>query len=239
MSITRILADLHAAAPLVNPSLLACDFAHLAEEIHRVEGGGAKMLHLDIMDGHLVPNLSFGIPVVEAVRRSTELPLDVHLMISEPWKYIKPFRKAGADLLTVHIEPFLETKADPRPLLKEIRSLGAGVGISLNPPTSVESLACCLDLCDLVLVMSVMAGFGGQSFMPDAVGRLRRVREMAGPKVLLSVDGGIGRETIGLCAEAGCDVFVTGSALFSQKDYGRFIEEMTGLATSAKGVGIL
>ena len=197
------------------------------------------MLHLDIMDGHLVPNLSFGIPVVEAVRRSTDLPLDVHLMISEPWRYIKPFRKAGADLLTVHIEPFLETKADPRPLLKEIRSLGAGAGISLNPPTSVESLGCCLDLCDLVLVMSVMAGFGGQSFMPDAVNRLRRVRDMAGPKTLLSVDGGIGRETIGLCAEAGADVFVAGSALFSQKDYGRFIEEMNGLASAAKGTGIM
>jgi ribulose-phosphate 3-epimerase len=239
MSISRILADLRAAAPLVNPSLLACDFAHLAEEIHRVEGGGAKMLHLDIMDGHLVPNLSFGVPVVEAVRRSTELPLDVHLMISEPWKYVKPFRHAGADLLTIHIEPFLETKADPRTLLKEIRSLGAGVGISINPPTSVESLACCLDLCDLVLVMSVMAGFGGQSFMFDAVERIRRLREMAGPKTLLSVDGGIGRDTIGLCAEAGCDVFVAGSALFSQKDYGRFIEEMTSLATAAKGVGIV
>jgi ribulose-phosphate 3-epimerase len=239
MSTTRILADLRAAAPLVNPSLLACDFAHLAEEIHRVEGGGAKILHLDIMDGHLVPNLSIGIPVVEAVRRSTELPLDVHLMISEPWKYIKPFRNAGADLLTVHIEPFLETKADPRPLLKEIRSLGAAAGISVNPPTPVESLACCLDLCDLVLVMSVMAGFGGQSFMPDAVGRLRRVREMAGPKVLLSVDGGIGRDTIGPCAEAGCDLFVAGSAVFSQKDYGRIMEEMTGTAKAAKSVGII
>jgi ribulose-phosphate 3-epimerase len=191
------------------------------------------------MDGHLVPNLSFGIPVVEAVRRCTELPLDVHLMISEPWKYIKPFRKAGADLLTVHIEPFLETKADPRPLLSEIRTLGAGVGISVNPPAAVESLACCLDLCDLVLVMSVMAGFGGQSFMPEALTKLRRVREMAGPNVLLSIDGGINRETIGPCAEAGCDIFVAGSALFSQKDYGRFMEEMTGLAKAAKGVGVL
>lgn len=239
MSITRILAELRAAVPLVNPSLLSCDFAHLAEDIRRVEDGGAKILHLDIMDGHLVPNLSFGIPVVQAIRRSTELPLDVHLMISEPWKYIKPFRNAGADLLTVHIEPFLETKADPRPLLKEIRSLGAGVGVSINPPTAVESLACCLDLCDLVLVMSVMAGFGGQSFMPEALGRLRRVREMAGPNVLLSIDGGINRETIGPCAEAGCDVFVAGSALFSQKDYGRFIEEMTGLAKSAKNEGVV
>ena len=158
MSSSRILADLHAAAPVVNPSLLACDFAELREEIRRVERAGAKMLHLDIMDGHFVPNLSFGLPVVEAVRRSTELPLDVHLMISEPGRYVKRFREAGADLLTIHIE----TVSDPRVLLGEIRALGAGVGISLNPPTPVESLDECLDLCDLVLVMSVMPGFGGQ-----------------------------------------------------------------------------
>ena len=124
MSISRILADLHAAAPLVAPSLLACDFAELREEIRRVEAGGARVLHLDIMDGHFVPNLSFGLPVVEAVRRSTDLPLDVHLMISEPARYVRRFREAGADLLTIHIEAV----ADPRPLLQEIRALGGGGG---------------------------------------------------------------------------------------------------------------
>lgn len=230
MSSLHILDDLHAAAPLVNPSLLSCDFAELREEIRRVEEAGARLLHLDIMDGHFVPNLSFGLPVVEAIRRSTNLPLDVHLMISEPGRYLRRFREAGADLLTVHIEVL----PDPRPLLEEIRSLGAGVGISLNPPTPVETLDGCLDLCDLVLVMSVMPGFGGQSFDPVALEKLRRLRSSAGSKLLLSVDGGVNLDTIADCSEAGADLFVTGSALFSQNNYGQFIEQMTGLAKSAR-----
>ena len=235
MSTSRILDDLHAAAPLVAPSLLACDFAELRRgDSPRRSRPGRKLLHLDIMDGHFVPNLSFGLPVVEAVRRSTELPLDVHLMISEPGRYVRRFREAGADLLTVHIEAV----ADPRPLLEEIRALGAGAGISLNPPTPVETLDGCLDLCDLVLVMSVMPGFGGQAFEPVALEKLRRLRASVGPDVLLSVDGGVNADTVGPCAEAGADLFVTGSALFSQDDYGRFIDEMTGLARSAKEVRV-
>jgi ribulose-phosphate 3-epimerase len=228
MSASRILDDLRAAAPLVEPSLLACDFANLAHEIRKVEDAGARLLHLDIMDGHFVPNLSIGVPVVEAVRRSTRLPLDVHLMISEPGRYVKAFREAGADLLTIHIE----TVSDPRALLREIRALGAGAGISLNPPTPLARLDGCLDLCDLVLVMSVMPGFGGQAFDGDAVSRLRQLRAKIGPRVLLQVDGGINPETVGPCAEAGVDLFVTGSALFSQNDYGKFINEMTDLAKS-------
>jgi ribulose-phosphate 3-epimerase len=230
MSSSQILADLNAAAPLVAPSLLACDFAQLREEIRRVEAGGARLLHLDIMDGHFVPNLSIGIPVVEAVRRSTDLPLDVHLMISEPARYMRQFRNAGADLLTFHIE----TVADPRPLLREIREMGAGAGISLNPPTSLDTLEGCLDLCDLVLVMSVMPGFGGQSFNPVALEKLRRLRTLVAPGVLLSVDGGVNLDTVGSCAEAGADVFVAGSALFTQNDYGRFLDKMTGLARTTR-----
>ena len=232
MCAPRVIDELRAGVPLVAPSLLACDFAELREEIRRAEAGGAKLLHLDIMDGHFVPNLSFGIPVVEAVRRSTRLPLDVHLMISEPGRYARRFREAGADLLTIHVE----TASDPRPLLREIRKLGAGAGISLNPPTSVDALAGCLDLCDLVLVMSVMAGFGGQKFEPVALDKLRRLRALAGPNMLLSVDGGVNGETIGSCSAAGADLFVIGSALFSQQDYGRFIHEMTGIARKAKGI---
>jgi ribulose-phosphate 3-epimerase len=234
MPVLPTVDDLHAAAPLVAPSLLACDFAELRGEIRRLEQGGARMLHLDIMDGHFVPNLSFGLPVVEAVRRSTDLPLDVHLMISEPARYVRRFRDAGADLMTVHIEVL----ADPRPLLQEIRALGAGAGISLNPPTPLETLAGCLNLCDLVLVMSVMPGFGGQEFEPEALEKLRRLRSTVGSNVLLSVDGGLNLETVGPCAEAGADLFVTGSALFSQNNYGRFIQTMTDLAKSAKEVRV-
>jgi ribulose-phosphate 3-epimerase len=234
MSSSRILADLHAAAPTVNPSLLACDFAELGEEIRRVERAGAKLLHLDIMDGHFVPNLSFGLPVVAAIRRATSLPLDVHLMISEPARYVKQFRKAGADLLTIHIE----VAPDPRPLLDEIHSLGAAAGLSLNPPTPIDALSDYLDFCDVVLVMSVMPGFGGQEFETEALEKLRHLRAAAGPRLLLSVDGGVNLDTVGACAAAGADLLVTGSALFSQPDYGRFIEEMAGIARSAKEVRV-
>jgi ribulose-phosphate 3-epimerase len=223
------MADLRAAAPLVAPSLLACDFAALGEEIRRVRDAGARLLHLDIMDGHFVPNLSFGLPVVEAIRRVTDLPLDVHLMISEPARYAKRFREAGADMITFHVEAV----ADPRPLLEEIRSMGAASGISLNPPTAVDLLAGCLDLCDLVLLMSVMPGFGGQKFDPAAPERLRRLRAMAGPQVLLSIDGGVNLQNAALCAQAGADLLVTGTALFSQPDYGRCIAEMTAAAKSS------
>ncbi len=228
MSIAQLSADLHAAAPLVGASLLACDFANLRQEIRQVEQAGVRILHLDVMDGHFVPNISFGLPIVEAVRRTSDLPLDVHLMICEPGCYLKQFRSAGADLITIHVEAV----PDPRPVLEEIRSLGAGAGITLNPPTPAADVEACLDLCDLVLVMSVMPGFGGQEFDPAAVDKLCRLRAMAGPDVLLSVDGGISLETVGPCAAAGADLFVAGTALFSQDNYGRFVDEMTGLAKS-------
>ena len=219
MCALSVIDDLRAGVPLVAPSLLACDFAVLGEEIRRVEKAGAKLLHLDIMDGHFVPNMSFGIPVVEAVRRSTRLPLDVLLMISEPGRYARRFRDAGADMLTIHVE----TVSDPRPLLREIRSWGAAAGISLNPPTPVESLEPCLDDCDIVLVMSVMAGFGGQKFEPVALEKLRHVRALAGSKLLLSVDGGVNRETGASGAAAGADLLVTGAARFSHPPYELFL----------------
>jgi ribulose-phosphate 3-epimerase len=170
------------------------------------------------------------VPVVEAVRRSTDLPLDVHLMISEPARFLRPFRDAGADLLTIHVE----AQPDPRPLLTEIRALGAAAGIALNPPTPVAAIEGCLDLCDLVLVMSVRPGFGGQEFEPVALEKLRRLRELAGDRVLLSVDGGVNAATVSACARAGAQVFVTGSALFSQADYGQFIDQMGRLARAAR-----
>jgi ribulose-phosphate 3-epimerase len=227
-------AELRAAVPLVGPSLLACDFANLGREIQRLEAAGARELHLDIMDGHLVPNISFGFPILEAVRRQTRLPLDVHLMISDPGRYLERFRRAGADLLTIHIEAV----DDPRPLLRQIRELGAAAGLTLNPPTPIETVEPFLDDCDLVLVMSVMAGFGGQEFDPVALAKLRRLRAVARPGLILSVDGGINSETIGPCAEAGADLFVTGSALFSHNDYRQAIHEFTSLARAYKSVQV-
>ncbi len=229
-SISSLLDGLRLAAPLVGPSLLACDFAHLGDEIRRIEDAGAGMLHLDIMDGHFVPNLSFGLPVVEAVRRSTHLPLDVHLMIESPQRYVRRFRDAGADILTVHIEVLPE----PGALLEEIRGMGAAAGLSLNPPTDVSTVEPYLHLCDLVLVMSVMPGFGGQAFDEVALDKLRRLDSLAGPRLLLSIDGGVNRDTIGRCTAAGAKILVAGTALFGAEDYSQRLQELTSLAVAKK-----
>jgi ribulose-phosphate 3-epimerase len=228
MGSTPQLAALSKAVPLVEPSLLACDFAHLVDEIQRLEQAGARMLHLDVMDGHFVPNMSIGVPIVEAVRSVTELPLDVHLMISEPGRYLKAFRKAGADVLTVHIE----AAPDPRQLMDQIHSLGAAAGVSLNPPTPVAAVEPYLDGCDLVLVMSVMPGFGGQEFQPVALEKLRRLRECAGRKLLLAVDGGVNDQTIASCAQAGAGLLVVGTGLFESPDYAARMAELERLARS-------
>ena len=234
MAAEDIIAELRMTAPVIGPSLLAADFAHLGQEIRRLEEAGARILHLDIMDGHFVPNISFGFPVVEAIRRSTRLPLDVHLMISEPGRYLERFRQAGADLLTIHVE----AADDPRPLLREIRRLGAVAGLTLNPPTPIAAVGPYLGDCDLVLVMSVAAGFGGQEFEPQAVDRLRHLRAAGGSDLLLSVDGGINDQTIGLCAEAGAEVFVTGSALFAHHDYRQALESFHNLAIAHKNIQV-
>jgi len=212
--------------------MLASDFANLQREIRQLEDGGAKILHLDVMDGHFVPNLSFGVPVVEAIRRVSKSPLDVHLMISNPEHYVEPFREAGADLLTIHIEAV----PAPSPLLRKIRGLGMGAGIALAPPTPVEAVEPYLGECDLILTMSVMPGFGGQQFDASALEKLRVLRKAAGPDVLLSVDGGINSETIGLCAQAGAGLFVVGTALFEHSDYGHRLRELTALAQDHRGV---
>jgi ribulose-phosphate 3-epimerase len=226
MDASGVASRLLDSTPLIAPSVLAADFADLGREIRMLEEAGAQVLHLDIMDGHFVPNLSFGLPVVEAVRRTTELPLDVHLMISEPGRYLKAFRDAGADLLTIHVEAV----DDPVPLLKEVRSLGAGTGISLNPPTPLETIEPYLDACDLVLIMSVMPGFGGQEFQAVALDKMRRLREITNDGLLISVDGGVNPQTIQSCAQAGANFFVTGTALLGHADYGERIEQLRGLA---------
>ncbi|MDR2346925.1 MAG: ribulose-phosphate 3-epimerase [Planctomycetaceae bacterium] len=202
----------------LNPSLLAADFANLESDIRSLERVGATILHLDIMDGHFVPNISFGVPVVEAIRRVTELPLDVHLMLSQPEEYLKIFRQAGADLLSIHIEAV----SDPRPLFDKIRKLGALSGLVLNPPTPVEIIEPFINDCELILTMGVMPGFGGQSFDIGTLDKLRYIKKIAKPDLLISVDGGVGDKTIKDCAEAGANLFVTGTALFNGELEQRF-----------------
>lgn len=215
------------SVPAVLPSLLLCDFGNLEREVRLLEDAGVPGLHLDVMDGSFVPNLTYGMPIVAAIRKLTDLPIDVHLMIQRPQNYLQQFREAGADILTIHIEAV----EDPRPLLEQIRFLGCGAGIALNPPTPISRLEGCLDVCDLVLVMSVQAGFGGQSFNPIALDKLRQVRELADPDVLLEIDGGISPANISQASAAGAQLFVVGSAIFGKPDYQQAVTELTHLAT--------
>ena len=213
---------------------MAADLANLEREIHRLEDAGARVLHLDVMDGHFVPNLSFGLPVVEAVRRVTDLPLDVHLMISEPGRYIERFHQAGADFLTFHIEAV----DDPAAMLDRVHDLGAAAGIAISPPTPVERLEPCLDRCDLVLLMSVDPGFGGQHFHPEAIKKANWLRRRVAPHAVLSIDGGISTDTIGPCAEAGVEWFVVGTHLLGYPDYRLRMAELSAAAQAAVPVRV-
>jgi ribulose-phosphate 3-epimerase len=201
----------------IAPSLLSCDFAHLAGEIARAEDAGADWLHVDVMDGHFVPNLTIGPPVVAAMHRVARVPLDVHLMISDPWTYAPEFARAGAHVLTFHIE-VCPTPERARELATRFRDLGIEVvGVSLNPDTPLERVLPVLDAVDLVLVMSVFPGFGGQRFIPGVLAKTAELRER-GFRGHVEMDGGINADTIASCAAAGCDAFVSGSALFGAPD---------------------
>ncbi|BCR03359.1 ribulose-phosphate 3-epimerase [Desulfuromonas versatilis] len=217
----------------ISPSILSADFARLGEEIQAIEKGGADYVHVDVMDGHFVPNITIGPLVVEAARRVTRLPLDVHLMIENPDLYIPEFARAGADIITVHQEavPHLHRT------VQLIRSLGKKAGVSINPATPVSTLEVILDEVDLVLIMSVNPGFGGQSFIPACLGKitaLRREIERRGLNVELEVDGGVKTENIGEIAAAGADVFVAGSAVFGTADYGATIGRLRENASSLR-----
>jgi ribulose-phosphate 3-epimerase len=206
----------------ISPSILSADFARLGEEIRAIDVGGADYIHVDVMDGHFVPNITIGPLVVDAVRKVTGKPLDVHLMIENPDRYIPDFAKAGADLITVHQEavPHLHRT------IQLIRSLGKKAGVSINPATPVSTLDVILDDLDLVLLMSVNPGFGGQSFIPATLAKIAELRqriEERGLKVEIEVDGGVKADNIGSMAAAGADVFVAGSAVFSTPDYGQTI----------------
>jgi len=223
MSRQAVLERLADSIPLIAPSMLKCDFGNLHREIELLESGGAHVLHLDVMDGHFVPNLTYGPLVIERLRELTELPFEAHLMISDPARYADDFLKAGCNLLTFH----LEAVPEPRPLIERIRGKGAAAGLAINPKTPVEKLEPLLDAADLVLVMSVEPGFGGQKFIPAALDKLRWLRSHLPRETLLSVDGGIEHETIAQTAQAGANVFVVGSAIFDKDDYGRAIQELT------------
>ncbi len=220
------LVELRHDTSVVLPSLLLCDFGNLERELGRLQDAGVKALHLDVMDGHFVPNLTYGMPIVSACRQLTDMPLDVHLMVSDPDAYLPQFFDAGADVITVHVEAC----QDPRATLQTIRDLGAASGLAFNPQTPLEELAKYADLCDLVLIMSVEAGFGGQAFNPGALDRLAQARSIVGPDVVLEVDGGINRETIASCAAAGAEWFVVGSGIFRQSDYTAAVRNLLDLA---------
>jgi ribulose-phosphate 3-epimerase len=201
----------------IAPSILSADFAALGEAIGRVEAGGADQLHVDVMDGHFVPNLTIGPPVIESIRKRTRLPLDVHLMIEEPERWTDTYVKAGADFVTVHAEACTHLQR----ALSQIREAGARAGVALNPSTPPEVLQYVLDDLDLVLVMSVNPGFGGQSFIPTAYEKIRRTRALlAGRDVLVSVDGGVKAANAPLLAQAGATVLVAGSSIFGAPDPG-------------------
>ncbi len=213
---------------LVAPSLLACDFSRLADEVRNVEDAGADWLHVDVMDGHFVPNLTIGPVVVEAIRRSSRIPLDVHLMIDHPEQHLKAYLDAGAHYLTVHVEaPGVRSEAALLKLLDTIRQGGAKAGLSLRPGTTADALTPFLSSLDLILVMSVEPGFGGQVFIPEAVPKVRQLRErFAGD---IAVDGGVNAQTGQLCRDAGANVLVAGTYVFRSASYRDAIQSLRGI----------
>ncbi|MEO5369723.1 MAG: ribulose-phosphate 3-epimerase [Magnetococcus sp. DMHC-1] len=222
----------------IAPSILSADFARLGEEIHAVELAGADYIHVDVMDGHFVPNMTLGPPVVASLRRVVRLPLDVHLMVSLVDDYVVEFAKAGASILSVHVEA---TRHLDR-TLNLIREQGCRVGVALNPATPAPVLTEVMHLVDMIVVMSVNPGFGGQSFIPTTLKKIRQVRQMiqaSGRNIELQVDGGVKVGNIASIAEAGADVFVAGSAVFGEVDYGHIIGKLREQANIGRDLAIV
>ncbi|OGW43475.1 MAG: ribulose-phosphate 3-epimerase [Nitrospirae bacterium RBG_16_43_11] len=209
----------------IAPSILSADFVRLGDELGKIEDAGADMIHIDVMDGHFVPNITIGPFIVEAVRKATSLPLDVHLMIDRPDDYVSAFADAGADIITVHVEAATHLHRT----IQQIKEKGKKAGVSLNPSSPLIMTECILEYVDLLLIMSVNPGFSGQKFIPSALEKIREARRMLdkiGSKAYLEVDGGIKLDNIAEVASAGADMFVSGSGVFGTQDYKKTIEEM-------------
>ena len=216
----------------IAPSILSADFTRLGDDVRAVDLAGADVIHVDVMDGHFVPNITFGPLVVKALRAVTTKELDVHLMISDPDAYVDAFAAAGADWITVHAE----TGVHLHRTIARIKDLGKRAGVVLNPATSLSTLDCILEDVDLVMVMSVNPGFGGQSFIPSSIEKIRRLRELVDARRLdvdIEVDGGVSSTTISGIAAAGANVFVAGSAIFGSSDYAATIAQLRKLASVA------